>query len=30
MQRRKGTVSEEHLRSVLRIIDGPHSPERDA
>ena len=30
MQRRKGTVSEEHLRSVLRIIDGPLSPEREA
>jgi hypothetical protein len=30
MQRRKGTASEEHLRSVLRIIDGPHLPERDA
>jgi len=30
MQRRKGTASEEYLRSVLRIIDGPHLPERDA
>jgi hypothetical protein len=27
-QRRNGTASEEHLRSVLRIIDGPHLPER--
>ena len=30
MQRQKGTASEEHLMSVLKIIDGPHSPERDA
>jgi hypothetical protein len=28
MRRRKGTASEEYLRSVLRIIDGPHLPER--
>ena len=28
MQRRKGTASEEHSRSVLRIIDDPHLPER--
>jgi hypothetical protein len=30
MQRRKGTASAEHLRSVLNVIDGPRLPERHA
>ena len=30
MQRRKGTASAEHLRSVLSVIDGPRLPEKQA